>query len=172
MEILEGRLLSKQLLERYSKNPRGWNFTISPAVKDGFYDALVSSPDESWQLKLDSIFKPAPVMLGAKVEIDYSKIKQIAPVSYGYRRLDNEALMKILSSLAGDDESRQSSPQLDSVLANIDPVVPRHSGSYAQGPFVFTNEGISNLSPGQHLLEDKLSSEMRKLMRSRFSGYG
>ena len=51
MELLSGEALSKYLLEKYSRNPKGWNFTIAPAAKDNFFDALVSGPEEDWQLK-------------------------------------------------------------------------------------------------------------------------
>ena len=74
MELLSGEALSKYLLEKYSRNPKGWNFTIAPAAKDNFFDALVSGPEENWQLKIDSIFKPSPIVLGAKVEDPAEKI--------------------------------------------------------------------------------------------------
>ena len=51
MELLSGEALSKYLLEKYSRNPKGWNFTIAPAAKDNFFDALVSGPEENWQLE-------------------------------------------------------------------------------------------------------------------------
>ncbi len=73
VEILDGATLRRLLLERYSKNPKNWNFTISPARSDGFFDALVSSPGEAYQLKIDSIFKPTPLMLGTSVDVDHSK---------------------------------------------------------------------------------------------------
>ncbi|MHB8567726.1 MAG: hypothetical protein ACYC7D_14665 [Nitrososphaerales archaeon] len=166
-EILEGRALSRRLLDRYSRKPSSWSFTIAPAMKDGFYDALVSSPDESWQLKIDSIFNPLPKMLGAQVELDRSKVKKFSPISYGYRKLDPETVMKLLTSLEGEELSKYKT--MDSVLGPLDPVAPKTGGSYAEGPFVFTNE---KLSSGQSELDDKLSSELRKLMRSRLSAYG
>ncbi len=35
-----------------------------------FLDAIVSNPDEVWQLKIDSIYKPNPLVTGYK---DYSR---------------------------------------------------------------------------------------------------
>src|SRR5271169_5390249 len=107
VEILDGSALRKLLLERYSKNPRNWNYTISPSGKDGFFDALVSSPGESYQLKIDSIFKPAPLVLGTAVDVDHSKFTPPSPVSYGYRRLDREILMRLLSKL---EDSKRNDP--------------------------------------------------------------
>ncbi|HEV2390208.1 MAG TPA: hypothetical protein VGS04_05735, partial [Nitrososphaerales archaeon] len=66
MEIFEGDTLYRMLLQRYSKNPRGWSFTVSPSSSGGFFDARVGGPEESWHLKLDTIYKPSPFVLGAK----------------------------------------------------------------------------------------------------------
>ena len=163
-EILEGVALRRHILERYSKKPADWNFTIAPAPKYGFYDALVSSPDESWKLKIDSIFNPLPKIIGAKVDIDHSKVKKFSPISYGYRQLDPNLIMKLMTSL---EEGHNSS--IDSLLRPIDPVVPQIGGSYAEGPYVFTNE---KLSTGQKELEDRLTGELQRLMRNRLSAYG
>jgi hypothetical protein len=169
VEILDGATLRRLLLERYSKNPKNWNFTISPARSDGFFDALVSSPGEAYQLKIDSIFKPTPLMLGTRVDVDHSKFNPSSSVSYGYRKLDREILMRLLSTL----ENAEKGDPLESILGPLDPIVPAKNGSYAQGPFVFTNEKITNhLSAGQGVLDDKLSAELRKLMRAKYPAYG
>ena len=169
VEILDGATLWRLLLERYSKSPKNWNFTISPARRDGFFDALVSSPGEAYQLKIDSIFKPTPLILGTSVDVDHSKFSPPSGVSYGYRKLDREIFMRLLSAM----ENAERGEPLENILGSLDPIVPAQNGSDAQGPFVFTNERIANhLSAGQSVLDDKLSSELRKLMRSRYSAYG
>ena len=57
MEILDEKILAKQIFKKYSVNPRNWNFIISTnSIRDGFFDATVTNSDESWQLKIDSIF--------------------------------------------------------------------------------------------------------------------
>ena len=182
MEILEGKALTRTVLERYSKSPTNWNFAVSPSGRgDGFFDALVSSPSESWHIKLDSIFKPSPLMLGARVEVNETKLKKFAgPLSYGYRNLTPEVLLKILSSF-DENEAKDSSPNgqkarnpIESILGAIEPTaLPLNGGSFAEGPFIFTKEKVtSSFSSGQEQLDDKLSSELRRLMRSRYSSYG
>jgi hypothetical protein len=167
MELLEGKILAKILLERYAKNPRGWNFIVAPSAKEEFFDALVSSPEEAWRLKIDSIFKPSPMVLGAKVDSDSSRANA-SPVSYGYRKLTPELLLKLLTSSEESDEPKD----LGSIIGNLDPVVPSQSGAYAQGPFTFTKNKIAAVSESQKQLDDKLSSEMRKLLRNKYASYG
>lgn len=171
MEILRGTALSKYLLEKYSKNPKGWNFTIGPAAKDNFFDALVSNPEENWQLKIDSIFKPNPVVLGTQVDFETRKSLSVPGFlpSYGYRKLSPELLVKILREQDQQDESMNS---LDRLIASLEPTAPSPGGSYAQGPFVFTNQKLLGVSENQKKLDDRLSSELRNLLREKYLSYG
>jgi hypothetical protein len=170
MEILRGASLSKYLIEKYTKNPKGWNFTIGPAIKDSFFDALVTGPEESWQLKIDSIFKPNPAMLGAQVEGSVSKATAVFP-DYGYRKLDPEILLNILQEQDGSD-SIESSNSLDKLIASVEPTAPVPGASYAQGPFVFTNRKILGVSENQKKLDERLNSELRNLLREKYLSYG
>lgn len=170
MEILSGTALSKYLLEKYSKNPKGWNFTIAPAAKDNFYDALITGPEENWQLKIDSIFKPLPTVLGAKVE-SLTKSSQTPPElfpSYGYRKLDPEIVLKILK----EQNPEEPLESLDRFIGSLEPTVPVSGASYAQGPFVFTNKKFHGLSDNQKKLDDRLSSSLRNLLREKYLSYG
>ena len=76
MEILENKAIAKYLFEKYCSNPKNWNFVISTtSLKHGFFDATVSTTDEVWQLKIDSIYKPLPLVVGTKVDLDSTKIE-------------------------------------------------------------------------------------------------
>ena len=69
MELLQGDALRRRILESYSRNPKGWSFIISPS-RSGFFDAVASGPDGAWMLKIDSIFKPLPMVVGSQAESD------------------------------------------------------------------------------------------------------
>ena len=90
MEVLEGNTLAKSLFERYSANARDWRFEISVSEKGGsFYDAIVSNPNEVWQLKIDSIYKPNPLIIGTKIDVDPIKFSNDKNAfSFGYRKLN------------------------------------------------------------------------------------
>ena len=38
-------------------------------MNGNFYDAIMSNPNEVWQ-KIDSIYKPNPLIVGTKVDVD------------------------------------------------------------------------------------------------------
>jgi len=166
MEILEGDALYRMLLQRYSKNPRGWSFTISPSPSNGFFDARVGGPDESWHLKLDTIYKPSPFVLGAKTDQDLSK-NSPAPLSFGFRRVDPQEAPALL------DDSQEGMSRLLAFLRTVNPVAPTGPGNYIQGPYVYTSRGkaAGSMSREQQSVDGRLSDEMLKLVRRRYPSY-
>jgi hypothetical protein len=165
MEILEGEALYSVLLQRYSKNPRGWSFTISPSSRNGFFDARVGGPDESWHLKLDTIFKPSPFVLGAKTDQGPSDGSP-APLSFGFRRVNPKEAPALL------DDSPEGMDRLLAYLGSVNPVAPTGPGNYIQGPFVFTGRGqASSMTREQERVDSRLSDEMLKLVRRRYPSY-
>ena len=103
MEILQDRHLAKYLFEKYTTNPKNWNFIISTSsLNDGFFDATVSNTDEVWQLKIDSIYKPLPIVIGTKVDLDSTNIEKrisSSALPFGYRKLEPPVIMNILRNL-------------------------------------------------------------------------
>ena len=62
-------------------------------MNDGFYDATITNPDEVWQLKIDSLYKPLPIITGTKVDIESTKMKKIIDrniVPFGYRKINRQ----------------------------------------------------------------------------------
>jgi len=166
MEILEGDALYRVLLQSYSKDPRGWSFTVSPSPGSGFFDARVGGPDESWHLKLDTIYKPSPFVLGAKTDQDLFGNSQV-PLSFGFRRVNPQDAPALL------DDSREGVDRLLAFLSAVSPVAPTGPGGYIRGPYVFTSRGKApgSMTREQQSVDSRLSDEMRKLVRSRYPGY-
>lgn len=174
MEYLEGRVLSKYLLERYSRNPRGWSFTLAPSRRYGFFDAIVSNPDEAWLLKMDSIFKPTPIMIGARAQVEFGKMNSFNPIPWGYRKLEPRIALELLRGRSETSEGSQNDGmELNlATLLGSKPVVPAGGGSYAQGPFVFTSPAMIKFSEEQKALDEKLASEVQRVLRNRYPSYG
>ena len=166
MEILEGEELYRALLERYSKNPRGWSFTVSPSATNGFFDARVGCPEESWHLKLDTIFKPSPFVLGAKTDRDTKGPP--SPISFGFRRFEPQDAPQLL------DDSPEGASRLLAYLTSVSPTVPIASGSYLQGPHLYSARpqvSGSSMTREQQRVDTRLADEMLKLVRRRYPSY-
>ncbi|MGA2665446.1 MAG: hypothetical protein ABSF83_10920, partial [Nitrososphaerales archaeon] len=153
MEVLDGSAISELVFKRYARNPTGWSFTISPSRSHGFYDALVAGPEESWQLKIDTIFKPSPLVVGSRSESDLRGYAASAPLSFGYREIGPRTVREI--------ESRgEATPGLAELLSRLVPVVPEQGKAYAHGPFVLAREAVRMRDRSQVLADEKLSSRM------------
>jgi hypothetical protein len=129
-------------------------------------------------------------MLGAKADVDSDLIPRSKSLSYGYRKLDNKAILAILQdfqrrSQNSAEESEDAplhddyrapgvrSGSLDRILASLDLVSPKVNEAYAEGPIVLTSrKGIEPLVDKQQDLEDKLSAELRRLLKKKYSAYG
>jgi hypothetical protein len=138
MEILQDRNLGKYLFNKYCTNPKNWKFLISPSYHDdGFFDATISNFDEVWQIKVDSIYKPVPIIIGTKVDADVTKVyKQIESAPFGYRKIDPDSILKILLRTV-DDETDTAKPierprtNLVKILNSIEPVIPSQQGIWS-----------------------------------------
>lgn len=168
MEILEGNELKRRMLESYARDPKGWSFTISPSPNSGFFDATVAGPDVAWILKMDSLFKPSPIVIGSLAGA--LRRRHAGPFPYGYRNLPPELALRLMG---GGDEGPGGAVRrsLLSVLRS-EPIVPQNGGSYAEGPLVFTSPGSVSLSSKQKEVDARLASEMRRLLRLRYPAYG
>jgi hypothetical protein len=181
MEILQDTKLAKYLFEKYSSNPKNWNFLISTIpIRDGFFDATVSNVDEVWQLKIDSIYKPVPMILGARVDLDATKIERKISKSsptFGYRKLEPSLMMNILKKLAREQQMNAKKElsinnYINSVLASVETVAPVTGENYAYGPFVFTDRNPVNSNEYQKQVAEKLALKLRDNLRNRYSSYG
>lgn len=164
MEILEGEELQRLLLQRYSRNPEGWSFVISAAPRDGFFDAKLAGPDGSWRLKLDTIYKPSPLVLGARADLDPG---WRSPIQFGFRRVDPRRASSIL------DGSPEGMADLMAFLGSSRPVAPTGPGRFIQGPFVYTGcaPDSSSMSREERTVDGRLSEEMQRLVRRRYPSY-
>ncbi|MDG6914508.1 MAG: hypothetical protein JRM86_05145 [Nitrososphaerota archaeon] len=163
MEILEGDAIQGAVLRSYSRDPRGWSFTVRPSGADGFFDALVTGPTETWRLKLDTIFKPTPLVLGARTEEQVAGAT--APLSFGFRRVDQEVAPALL------DGSPEGVRRLVELLRTANPVAPAVPGSYVQGPIIFSSRAARSTSDRERAVEERLSAEMKALVMRRYPGY-
>jgi hypothetical protein len=184
MEILEDKVIARHLFEKYCSNPKNWNFVISiSSLRDGFFDATVSNTDEVWQLKIDSIYKPLPLVVGTKIDIDSTMIERSInanAVPFGFRKLDPPIIMDILKKVTEEQEERMNMHNIDadfddhfySILRSLKTVRPTSGNNYAYGPFIFTNTCPLSPNDYQKHISEKLAIKLRDNLRNRYSSYG
>lgn len=173
MDILEGNNLATNLFERYSANSRNWKFVVSVSQQNGnFYDAIVSNPNEVWQLKIDSIYKPNPLIIGTKVDVDPLRFNDNTHMPFGYRKLDPKKIGKILSNISENEDTSALSSYIGSLISSTKPEVPSPENSYAYGPFLFTQKNPIKVDEYQRKISDKLANRLNEKLRLLYSSYG
>jgi hypothetical protein len=182
MEILEEKILAKQIFKKYSVNPRNWSFVISThSIRDGFFDATVTNSDESWQLKIDSIYKPSPIITGAKLDIDPIKMKKTFDeniIPFGYRKIDPPVFMNMFRKISEEHEilSKKNTDyinkELNMMLNSMEPTVPTKGTDYLYGPFLYTSKNLIGKSSYHDIVSEKLASNIKKKIKERYPGYG
>ena len=173
LDILEGNNLATNLFERYSANSRNWKFVVSVTQQNGnFYDAIVSNLNEVWQLKIDSIYKPNPLIIGTKVDVDPLKFNDNTHMPFGYRRLDPKKIGKILSNINESEDTSALSTYIASLISSTKPEVPSPNNSYAYGPFLFTQKNPIKVDDYQRKISDKLANRLNDKLRMIYSSYG
>ena len=173
MDILEGNNLATNLFERYSANSRNWKFVVSVSQQNGnFYDAIVSNPNEVWQLKIDSIYKPNPLIIGTKVDVDPLRFNDNTHMPFGYRKLDPRKIAKILSNISENEDTSALSSYIGSLISSTKPEVPSPNNSYAYGPFLFTQKNPIKVDEYQRKISDKLANRLSEKLRLLYSSYG
>ena len=182
MEILDDKILAKNIFQKYTVNPKNWNFIISTtSIQDGFFDATITSPDEAWQLKIDSLYKPLPIITGTKLDIESSKMKKIfnkdmAP--FGYRKIDPPMIMNLFKKISQEQETIARKDmdyvnnELNSFLGSLEPTVPEKGIDYLYGPFLFTNKNIIENNPYHKNISEKLATNLKKKIKDRYPSYG
>ncbi len=176
MEILEDRILTKYLFQKYSSNPKNWNFIISTkSYSDNFFDAFVSNSDETWHLKFDSLYKPNPFILGARSELDSLSVEQRLKntIPFGYRKLPDSYIKHFLRLKDESDVNNSSgiSEDLNKILLSSHPEKPIHGNSYACGPFILTADNPVRYNDKQKIISEKLTSKLKDNLRKRYSSY-
>ncbi len=173
LDILEGNNLATNLFERYSANSRNWKFVVSVTQQNGnFYDAIVSNPNEVWQLKIDSIYKPNPLIIGTKVDVDPLRFNDDTHMPFGYRKLDPKKIGKILSNISENEDTSALSSYIASLISSTKPEVPSPNNSYAYGPFLFTQKNPIKVDEYQRKISDKLANRLNEKLRLLYSSYG
>jgi len=173
LDILEGNNLATNLFERYSANSRNWKFVVSVSQQNGnFYDAIVSNPNEVWQLKIDSIYKPNPLIIGTKVDVDPLRFNDNTHMPFGYRKMDPKKIGKILSNISENEDTSALSSYIGSLISSTKPEVPSPNNSYAYGPFLFTQKNPIKVDEYQRKISDKLANRLSEKLRLLYSSYG
>ena len=173
METIPIEELWKEIIRKYDKKPRGWR-ALTYRSPGGFYDVLLSNPEEAWLMKQDTIYKPNPLGFGVKLE-HAPEIPVVKPLSYGFRHFPIERTERTVELMT----KRKASPEevakaVNHVLRDAisSPPIPTYKimkPGILEGPFHI--EGLESLSKEQRELSGKLDLQLRRMLHMKYPMY-
>ena len=140
--------------------------------KDSLNDGniFISNPNFKalWQIKLDSLYKPNPIGIGAKIkDFDFgNESNDLKMPSFGYRPLLDEQLEKLQLNIL--ERKPMDSLILDILKNDPVPLKDVKRQGILEGPVTFTTPGY--ISNKQRDLDMKLKRDLNKLKYRRGLG--
>lgn len=172
----------KEFFKSYQEDPTGWSFWLSPPGEDNFYEAYIIHGDEVFFLKIDSIYTPNPLGVGAKLKVEEDQLVKNLP-DFGFRQFSKEETEDFLSNIprTEDYESKEEfqkdlkgfRKEIVGEAMEKEPVPFTSEGSpglMAIGPYSPKNP-LSYISERQEKLRKELSEKLDKLVRRDHPGY-
>jgi hypothetical protein len=165
--------IMQEIMQEYDSNPKHWRVSIGRSRDEKYYDIFISRKNELWQIKVDTLFKPTPVGIGAKIEIELDEVELPSlslPFSYGFRPIPRKF------------KSLRSSEELARIIEGIlksEPVPTFEIGKsgFIQGPVaikgnLLSPQPLNYISEAQKTLDKKLTEELNSLLFKRYSNLG
>ncbi len=161
----------QEILREYDSRPKNWKVTLGRSRDNRYYDIIISQGSSVWQIKLDTLYKPSPVGIGARIEDDKLDRKQHTTVPfYGFRPISERQLIDIQR---GEDLSLI----LEEILRAEPVPTSRIEGApgFVHGPVAIHGDPLSlkplsYVSDKQKLLDRKLTQELNSILFKRYSG--
>jgi len=162
VESLESIL--RKVHAAYNRNPLGWKVFISSDEK-GFPTILFYSPEEVWEIKLDSLYKPNPICVGLSLKNEDSElVEKLESPHYGFRPVEDDAAKKIVEALSKNEVPLQI---LNRILKREPkPLEELGKGMVLHGPVIHSQK-LPLVSEKQVDLDLKLRQELQKLLTNR-----
>lgn len=160
-EALPVDQLMRKLSSKYNKNPADWTVLIGEP-KGTHSDIFISTGNELWQVKVDSLYRSKPIGLGMKIggKEEAERVLREETPSYGLRPLPDNLIRRFIDGAIGYEDIV---PVVDKVLkSNPRRIADIDSPAVLQGPVQFGSP--EELSSRQRDLNLKLRRSLDRLL--------
>lgn len=151
MEIYAGDEVFDKLRKDYDSNQKGWTALFGMAEKG--FDILFNQGKKQWQLKLDTVYRQNPIVVGGKIDTEKSFEAPKGIPGFGIRNITEEDIAKLLD---------MPPCKLLEFLKNTEPMPTDEIGHSAiAGPYLTANP-LAVVSKKHAELDKKLRSELER----------
>lgn len=156
-EVKNREEILRALARKYEKDPSGWTVMLKEN-RSGYSDFIISTSDELWQIKVDSLYRPNARATGMKVggKTEARKIASDSSPRFGFRPIPPDLLERFLG---GDFEREELRKTIGRVLRDRPVRLSEiDAPGVVQGPVRIGWEGF--LSERQKALDAKLRKSL------------
>lgn len=162
--------LIAEIAEKYEHEPRNWRVAFGKTERDSHSTTLfLQTPDGNFMLKLESIYKPNPLVVYEPIDEELFSKKELY---FGFRPLSRKVLRKIAAATSANEAS--ASELLKSIFGKrpltISEIAAKKPAVLVQGP-VYHTRRLPSLSEKQDALDAKLSAKLERLIRKEYPMY-
>lgn len=172
--------IMKEFFKDYQEDPEGWGFWISES--GNYFNVYLTQKNKAYFLKLDSIFTPKPIGVGAEIALEEGQLFENDLPSFGFRRFTSDEVKAFLRSLPSPPKSKK---ELRKKIKEIDEKVKKTLMKKSTGPFGPLEEPgemailgpyvrrnpLSYVSKKQEELDRKLDRKLREISQREYPSY-
>jgi hypothetical protein len=127
-----------EILKLYDKNPQGWKILVG-RDDAGYGSILIQTPEGLWEIKVDSLWKPNPIGVGAKID-KVGELEQIVGESphFGFRPVPKDYVKTLKEAI---EDHRPVDDIIKSLLSQKPAAVNKlRSTGVLSGPVIYRPE--------------------------------
>lgn len=127
-----------KILKLYDKNPLGWKILVG-RDDAGYGSILIQTPEGLWEIKVDSLWKPNPIGVGAKID-KVGELEQIVGESpyFGFRPVPKDYIKTLKEAI---EDHRPIDDIIKSLLSQNPTAVNKlRSTGVLSGPVIYRPE--------------------------------
>lgn len=180
MERRKADELMREASEEYQEDPRGWSYWMSRDPDNP--EIYMIHNNEAYFMKVDSIYTPNPVGIGAKFKVKEDQLAE-SLAEFGFRHFSREEIKRFFEQVPNPEESskrefrkklREKGKQFKKEVMERKPEPfrpPEEPGEVAAvGPFA-SGDPLEYISDKQKKLKEDLDKELRRLHQREYPGY-
>lgn len=176
--------IMEDFYQDYQDDPTGWSFWISPPPeREDFYEAYILHKDQGYFLKLDSIYSPNPVGVGAKLGIERDQLTEDLP-EFGFRKFNREEVERFLKNMPKPEEYESGDKFKKAIREThqnvVEEAMKKEPGPFepldepgelaALGPYSSQNP-LGYISEKQEEIRRELSKKLDRMIKRDYPGY-
>lgn len=167
MKNLDG--IMERFYEEYEENPQGWSFWTDKS--DEFYNVYVLHENQSFFIKIDSIYNQNSIGLGTEINVKKDQLEENLP-DFGFRPFKKDELENFFQNLSRVKNEKKKKDLMKKQMRKK-PTLPDDSDDREYmmlGPF-YQGKPFRHQTEEQEKTDKELKKKLKKKFRKKYPMY-